>query len=445
MKQRLELTLKFGVGDSIGIGMPNYPGYQYSWTTSSGLTSTNTSNPTYSALNLTSNVITEELFLSLDSAGVGCVSIDSITISILPQPSVSLGSDLTICPGESAVLTATGSWDELTWSTNETTSSITVQNSGTYTATADLNGCTLIDSQIVNFVAMPNIDLGADQSICEGDDVLLMTGVMGTWSTGATGNSLTAQTAGDYWFTYSNQGCTVSDTMHLYVFSVPSIALEDEYTFCENASIVLSISDVGNWSKGENGNSIEVNTPGIYSVIVDNGPCQAYDGTVVSEIPIPNVDLEDEYFVCEYSYIILEVPLVEGYSYDWTNGDSNEKTRYYAGSDGVLTVSNECGSDTEEFIVNSEIRNWGLWIPSSLTPNGDGTNDVWFVEGYNISNVEIVVYNRFGDSIWKSSKLLEKWDPQEQGIADDCYSYRVQAIDYNGNEIVKYGYIALFK
>jgi gliding motility-associated-like protein len=432
-------------GTSLSIGMPNYSGYQYSWTTSSGLTSTNTSNPNYSLQNLTPNLITEELFLSLDSAGVGCISIDSITISVLPQPSISLGSDLTICPGESAVLTATGSWDALTWSTNETTPTITVQNSGTYSATADLNGCTLIDSQIVNFVSMPAVDLGPDQAICEGDDVLLVTGVMGTWSTGVNGNSITATAEGDYWFLYSNQGCEVSDTMYLDVFTTPVVTLQDEYSFCENSSVILSINESGNWSTGLTSTSIEVTEPGIYSVIVENGPCQAIDGTIVSEIPIPVINLEDEFFACEFTTFPIEVEEIQGVDYLWSNEDTTASTLYTVPAEGGVTASNVCGSDTEEFILYGELCSWGLWIPSSFTPNGDGDNDVWFVDGYNISNLEILVYNKFGDRIWRGTNLLESWDPQYQIIPDDCYSYRVEAIDYNGNEIVKYGYITLLK
>ena len=239
-------------GSSIQIGMPTYTGYQYSWTNSTSLSSINASNPTYNGLNVTSAPITEELVLTLDSASVGCVTTDTITLTIQPQPSIALGADLTICPGESAVLTATGSWDNLTWSTNETTNSITVSNSGSYSAVADLNGCTLTDTQNVNFVAMPVVDLGPDQQICEGNDVLLVTSVMGTWSTGTNGNSLTIDTSGEYWFSYTNQGCEVSDTMQLTVFTIPIITLQDEYTFCENASVIISIDEIGSFFRVSN-------------------------------------------------------------------------------------------------------------------------------------------------------------------------------------------------
>lgn len=432
-------------GTSAQIGMPTYTGYQYSWTTSTSLSSETISNPSYSGSNLTSASIVEELVLTLDSANLGCITTDTISITVLPQPSIVLGPDLTICPGENAVLTAVGIWDEITWSTNETTSSITVSNSGSFSAVADLNGCTLTDSQNVTFVSMPSIDLGADQEICEGDEVLLVTSVMGTWSTGDNGNSITIGTSGEYWFSYSNQNCVVSDTMQLTVFTMPIVTLQDEYTYCENASVTISINEIGNWSTGVNAQSIEVTEPGIYSVIVNNGPCQAFDGTVVTEIPIPSIELEDEFFACEYTMFPLEVEEIDGMDYLWSNDDTTHSTLFTVPSEGSITASNGCGSDTEEFILYGELCSWGLWIPSSFTPNGDGDNDVWFVDGYNISNLEILVYNKFGDRIWRGTNLLEPWDPQYQVIPDDCYSYRVEAIDYNGNEIVKYGYITLLK
>jgi gliding motility-associated-like protein len=431
-------------GSSLGIGMPNYNGYQYSWTNSTSLNSTAVSSPTFSSTNNTTLPITEELVLTLDSASVGCISTDTIVITIQPIPSISLGADLTICPGENAVLTANGTWDNLTWSTTETSSEITVSASGQYTAVAELNGCTISDSQNVNFVNMPEIDLGADQEICEGGNVILSAPVIGSWSTGVNGNSITVTSQGDYSFTYTNQGCEVSDTMHLEVYTIPIVTLDDEYSYCENSNLELTIDQVGAWSTGEISTSIFVNSPGTYSVIVQNGPCQAADGTIVNEILIPQFDFEDEYYHCEDQSFWMEAPIVDGYTYLWNTGSHFQRQSFGAGS-GWLTVSNECGSHTEEFLVYEEICDWGLWIPSSFTPNGDLINDTWFVEGYNISNFEVIVYNRFGDKIWGTTKLLDEWDPKDLAPSDNCYTYRAEAIDYNGNPILKFGYITIMR
>jgi gliding motility-associated-like protein len=76
----------------------------------------------------------------------GCGNIggrQQITVTVNPLPTVSAGSDQTICPTESATLTATGS-GSFVWSTTETTASIIVTPTitTTYTVTlTDGNSC----------------------------------------------------------------------------------------------------------------------------------------------------------------------------------------------------------------------------------------------------------------------------------------------------------------
>lgn len=99
------------------------------------------------------------------------------------------------------------------WSTGETTPSITVQESGTYTVAVQLPCSILVDTAEVRFGGKP-IPLGAEVDACVGERVSLDAGgAPGTvfWSTGDTTQRITVEEAGTYtvWHT-DEQGCTSS-------------------------------------------------------------------------------------------------------------------------------------------------------------------------------------------------------------------------------------------
>jgi gliding motility-associated-like protein len=53
------------------------------------------------------------------------------------------------------------------------------------------------------------------------------------------------------------------------------------------------------------------------------------------------------------------------------------------------------------------------FIPNAFTPNGDGINDVFRIRGVqveNITNFNFQVYNRWGQSVFSTSDILQGWD-----------------------------------
>ena len=93
----------------------------------------------------------------------GCTVRDSFYITIHPKPIVNLGADTTFCKGN-LVLNAANALSSYTWSTGETTPTITAIKANTYWVTVKTQfGCGASDTLIVtpelsmfNFV-MPNI------------------------------------------------------------------------------------------------------------------------------------------------------------------------------------------------------------------------------------------------------------------------------------------------
>ena len=87
-------------------------------------------------------------------------------------------------------------------------------------------------------------------------------------------------------------------------------------------------------------------------------------------------------------------------------------------------------------VVNREIviqDMFNLFIPTSFTPNNDGTNDAFFVEGTDIDpdRFEFEVWNRWGELVWSTTDPEDAWYGQvgEEGqhyVPNGPYSYRIE-------------------
>jgi len=70
-------------------------------------------------------------------------------------------------------------------------------------------------------------------------------------------------------------------------------------------------------------------------------------------------------------------------------------------------------------------------LPNTITPDGDGTNDVWNIPNIeDYPNVGVVIYNRWGNTIFESSGYDEPWDGTQDGKSLPTGSY-YYIIDYN--------------
>jgi hypothetical protein len=66
------------------------------------------------------------------------------------------------------------------------------------------------------------------------------------------------------------------------------------------------------------------------------------------------------------------------------------------------------------------------------------------VSGYNIRAIDVVVYNRFGDAIFKTRDMNKPWIPSSN-TGDDVYNYRIEVTPYEGQSEVRTGAIYLLR
>ena len=76
-----------------------------------------------------------------------------------------------------------------------------------------------------------------------------------------------------------------------------------------------------------------------------------------------------------------------------------------------------------------------IWIPTAITINGDGINDVLRIKGYGIHSFTFSIYNRWGEKVFETNNTEDFWQPapEEQGV----YMYVIKAISNYGEYLSK--------
>ena len=88
-----------------------------------------------------------------------------------------------------------------------------------------------------------------------------------------------------------------------------------------------------------------------------------------------------------------------------------------------------------------------VFIPDVFSPNGDGSNDVLFVRGPTLVEVEFGVYDRWGKQLFASSSVDQGWDGTVAGdrSASGVYVYTLVARAEDGTRIERTGNITLVR
>jgi gliding motility-associated-like protein len=111
----------------------------------------------------------------------------------------------------------------------------------------------------------------------------------------------------------------------------------------------------------------------------------------------------------------------------------------------VGTDSKGCtGSATVTVKVDD---NYVIYIPTAFSPNNDGENDILYVRGRGISEMNIVIFNGWGEKVFESDSQLVGWDGTRNGaeLNSGVFVYQLNGKYYNGKEFTQKGDITLMK
>ena len=386
----------------------------------------------------------------LEETSNGCHSRDTINIFFNSPPAAfSLGKDTALCNGNSLTLRDTASNVTFLWNTGATTSSISVNTGGVYWVEETQNGCHAKDTIAISFNSPPAaFSLGNDTFYCGNFTRTLSTGVAGTtWSTGGSGASISTSSPGLYWAQVANQCGTVRDSIVFGQTPVPIVDLGNDTSLCAGNQLVLDAT-TGNatylWIDGSTGSALNVSTSGVYWVDVRVNGCDKRDSILVNYISAPHITgLAADTTICADSFLILNV-YGSNLHYHWSNGDTTASIIVNQAQQYNVTVSNLCGMDSATENIQTRSCTCKVAIPTAFSPNNDGKNDGFgMLSNCPVQNYKMTIYNRWGQLIYASDNLGDRWDgtyknqPQPVGVYV-CYiqytdPYTTERKSINGN------------
>lgn len=88
-----------------------------------------------------------------------------------------------------------------------------------------------------------------------------------------------------------------------------------------------------------------------------------------------------------------------------------------------------------------------LFMPNAFTPNGDNENDILYVEGNTIDEMQLVIYDRWGEKVFETTDQTQGWDGMYKGelLEPDVYGFYLRINCINGEVYTKKGNINLIR
>lgn len=306
----------------------------------------------------------------IDNAGTFAVTVtnacgtatDQMEVSVTEAPVFDLGPDVVVCPAQLPILldiSNTQNAENFIWQDNSTATQFLVTGPGVYSVTVS-NTCFSITDQVVVSVgaAGPEVDLPPDQSLCEGESLVLsVSGLIGNyqWQDGSTGTTYLVTQTGDYSVTVTNACGAGTDTIHiLFIDTLTAIDLGPDMSLCPGETATLQVGISGatySWQDMSMADSFMVSQPGIYYVAVSNA-CNLVSDTIKVSLDSnpPHVDLTDTLRLCAGEVLEIAAGL-SGVQYEWSNGSTSEVITISIPGMYTVIVSNACGSDSDSVFV----------------------------------------------------------------------------------------------
>lgn len=117
----------------------------------------------------------------------------------------------------------------------------------------------------------------------------------------------------------------------------------------------------------------------------------------------------------------------------------------------TLTATDENGCSVEKSIVivviNPQCEPPYIFVPRAFSPNGDGTNDILYVRGESIDEVEFIVYDRWGEKVFETRDQNLGWDGTHNGktLPPDVYGYYLNVTCIGGGTYEEKGNVTIIR
>ena len=455
-------------GSATVLASGGIPPYQYEW-------------DIYGDTTPTSNTLGAGQHQVVVTDSNGCVSSSTITISQPTEVIITTYGSTTVCAGNITTVGANASGGTApyiyTWDPpagNITSQTILVNDSASYYVFAtDSNGC-VSDTGVITVNVNPKLtaSISGPNHICMGESATLTLQVNGgvgpytyLWDnnlgTQAGPFIVTPTTTTTYMVTV-NDACNSAPAVNFIEINVHDIpvaglsadklsgcgSLEVNFTdqnYLENNSYLW---DFGDPQSGADNYSTELNPShlynliGVYNVAITVTSEFGCDSTFIYPqlITVHNKPIAS--FQADKLAVTLESPTIRfsdqsygamTWSWDFDDPSSglyNNETDpnpYHMfseiGTHNVklyITNGYGCSDSTSRQIQVYDY--YTFYIPNAFTPNGDGLNDEFLLQGTGIreDGFNIIIYDRWGEMVFESNDIFKGWNGYYKGGSKPC-------------------------
>lgn len=406
----------------------------------------------------------------------GCVNKDTVNVKVfsLPVVSASVSSPGAICSGDLVTLNGFGAlsyvWDSSGIDIGILNGVPFMPSSGmnifTVTGT-DINGCVGTATQSLTVNESPSVSAFSSAgglALCDGESVSLTAtgnGQSYSWNNGVTdgvnfvppvGATLYVVTA-----TSASQ-CTSTAGITLVVNEQDDATITPVLPLCGGVPIetLSTVTSGGVW-QGVGVNALtgefdaSVAGQGIHQIIyTTSGACDDAD-TI-------NIEVYPELIVNTYGDSVcfgdqdgdVRVEVIQGlapYTYLWYNEETTSAISDLG--EGIYSIEvkdgNNCIVNHNVDVLLTESCDYHVFLPNVFSPNGDGSNDVFYARGKGFESLILVVYDRWGNKLFETTDKYLGWDGTKNGKPVDAgvYVYYVKAEYYDGTEEVIEGNVCV--
>lgn len=407
-------------GESVNLQIEIPPGKEMTdimWSPEAGLSCTDCEDPTATPASRT--------VYNVEGKIDDCPVNTSGLIDVLPAPSVNLIGNTAICIGESIQLNteadafSTYEWtsrDDPAFSSTDPFLEVSPAQTTTYRLTARRGECDAFEGE-VTITVIPEVALSynAPSEICQGDPLGLSASVSPDPGVGS-----------NFIWLYNGRQATGAN---------PTITgLEETTTFTlvyENPCQVLQETF-----------TVEVRPAVLLSGIIVEPAEFLTDGVPLGQTLTLTADTPDDLGGATVEWRAND-EVIPGNGLTITHQPTDDITIYTV----TITTPSGCVS-TATIQVQVIIPRFD--VPNAFTPNGDGTNDFFYVVATPGAVFEITqfrVWNRWGQLVYDNENPSEGWDGNHNGNAapSDVYIYKITVLLPNGDELNFDGDVSLIR
>ena len=256
----------------------------------------------------------------------------------------------------------------------------------------------------------------------------------------------------------------------LFINALPLITTSNDISVCPNINVNIAAFGANTYfwdnglGAGQNYNVTPLNTTTYIVTGTGTNGCSDTASVTVTIIPgtVTIADAGSDITLCVGDPVNLSgnTPIVGETGLWSTNGT------------GVITSPNNPTTSVTGLTIGSYYFTWiitnslcsptmdsvniviescdpsNILIPNVFTPNSDGSNDIFTVNGNNLESVECEIFNRWGQLLYSWNNINGAWDGRTSSgaeVPDGTYFYIITAKGLDGTEYFKKGTFSLIR